>query len=314
MAPEPLRVLYIAGWGRSGSTLLDRMLGQVPGFFSVGEARELWQRGCVENRLCGCGAAFRECPFWNQVGDQGFGGWDRVDAHQMVRLRSALDRPWTVPFLIRPGIRPAMEADLQTYVGNLDKLYRAIASASGARTIIDSSKIPSYALVLRRMPATDIRAVHLVRDSRGVVFSWRKRVVRPDSSSKADYMGRYDVASASARYVAYNGLTQALRLVGIPYLLLRYEDVIAAPRPSLERILSFAGSQIAGDALSFLHNGSVNLGTNHTVDGNPMRFESGSVTLRVDQQWRQGMARRERLLVSAITAPLLLRYGYPVRG
>ena len=36
----PVRVLYIGGLGRSGSTLLDRMLGQLDGVWSVGELVE----------------------------------------------------------------------------------------------------------------------------------------------------------------------------------------------------------------------------------------------------------------------------------
>ena len=35
MPTRPPKVLYIMGWGRSGSTLLDRVLGQVPGVVSL---------------------------------------------------------------------------------------------------------------------------------------------------------------------------------------------------------------------------------------------------------------------------------------
>ena len=33
-AGQPLKLVYVMSCGRSGSTLLDRLLGQVPGFFS----------------------------------------------------------------------------------------------------------------------------------------------------------------------------------------------------------------------------------------------------------------------------------------
>ena len=64
----------IGGWGRCGSTLVDMMLGQLPGFVSAGEVRELWLRGILENRPCGCGVPFRSCPFWTKVGDEAFPG------------------------------------------------------------------------------------------------------------------------------------------------------------------------------------------------------------------------------------------------
>src|SRR5438105_15565281 len=66
----PTTVLFIGGEGRSGSTLLDRMLGQLPGFFSTGELREVWNRGLIENLDCGCGLSFRSCSFWTAVGDE----------------------------------------------------------------------------------------------------------------------------------------------------------------------------------------------------------------------------------------------------
>ena len=50
-------VLYIAGTGRSGSTVLANILGEVDGVFAAGEVRYLWQRGLKEGRLCGWRAA-----------------------------------------------------------------------------------------------------------------------------------------------------------------------------------------------------------------------------------------------------------------
>jgi len=62
-----IKVLYITGWGRSGSTILDNIMGQIDGFFSVGELRYIWDRNLIENRLCGCGVPLEECPIWSQI-------------------------------------------------------------------------------------------------------------------------------------------------------------------------------------------------------------------------------------------------------
>jgi len=48
-------VLFIGGLGRSGSTLLDRMLGRLDDVWSVGELVHLWERGLSQNNRCGCG-------------------------------------------------------------------------------------------------------------------------------------------------------------------------------------------------------------------------------------------------------------------
>lgn len=43
-----------------------------------------------------------------------------------------------------------------------------------------------------------------------------------------------------------------------------------------------------------------------------MRFLTGDVTLRRDDAWRAQLPVGQRRLISALTAPLLSRYGYDV--
>ena len=250
VAPVRPRVLFIAGWGRSGSTLLDRMLGQVPGVFSAGELRDIWQRGVAENRLCGCGAPFRDCEVWRKVGEVAFGGWDAFDVAEARALRDTLDRPWATPRLLGSRLSPVGDRDVARYVDLLARLYAAIVEVTGARVIVDSSKIATFALLARQVPGLELRSVHLVRDPRGVVHSWRKQVVRADGGGR-DAMLRYGVVGASARYVAYNGLAHGLRLLG-PYRFLRYEDLLGAPRDTVARVLAFAGVASPGETLGFL--------------------------------------------------------------
>ena len=85
MPDMPTTVLYIAGTGRSGSTVLANLLGEVDGFFAAGEVRFLWQRGLVENRLCGCGAPVSECAVWREVFEVAARRGAPVDAAAMVR-------------------------------------------------------------------------------------------------------------------------------------------------------------------------------------------------------------------------------------
>jgi hypothetical protein len=303
---EGLRVIYIGGWGRSGSTLLDRLLGQVPGTCSVGEMRDLWLRGVLEDRRCGCGEAFHACPFWKEVGSRAFGGWSRVHAEEMHRLRMRFDRPWTTPLL---ASRVRWPRSLDRYVETTAALYRSIASVSGARTIIDSTKIPSYAFLIHRIPDIDLRFVHLVRDSRGVIHSWQKAVDRHDSTAAPDRMLRYGTIAASGRYLLYNATADLVRLSRIPYQLVRYEDLSSNPGSVLTRIASFGDLPIEG--IDFLDGDAATLPASHTVDGNPMRFATGRVEIRTDEAWRRQMTERDRRLVTLVTAPLLHRYGYP---
>jgi hypothetical protein len=309
--PGP-QVLYIGGWGRSGSTLVDRVLGQVRGCFSAGELREIWQHGLVENRPCGCGAAFHDCPFWTEVGVAAFGGWEAVDRDDVLRLRYSLDRGWTLPMLLVQHPRLPHARRVRRYAATLSALYRAIGEVSGAAVIIDSSKLPSHALILRLVEGVDLRLVHLVRDSRGVVYSWHKRVLNRVSTGPPQYMHEYGTASASARYVYYNALTRLVGRLGVPYVRIRYEDFVADPRAGVSRILRHSRASVDDADLSFIRDGTVSLQPNHTVDGNPMRFAVGNLSLRMDDEWKRSMSRSDRLWVTGLTSPMLLSYGYPL--
>jgi UDP-N-acetylglucosamine transferase subunit ALG13 len=306
--PPAVTVLFIAGWGRSGSTLLDRMLGQVPGVFSAGELRDIWQRGIVEDRLCGCGEPFRSCPVWRKVGEVAFGGWDELDVTEAQRLRRRLDRPWSVPLLLGSKLTPMLDADVARYASLLSRLYTGIAEATDATVIVDSSKIATFAMLARQAPGIDLRTLHLVRDPRGVITSWRKQVVRRDGSGD-DAMLRYGVVPASIRYDAYNALAHGMRALG-PYRFLRYEDLLADPRAEVARTLTFAGVPVTDETLSFLRHDEADLAPNHTVDGNPMRLRAGPVPLRADDAWRSALGPRDRRIVRAVTAPFNFAYGY----
>jgi UDP-N-acetylglucosamine transferase subunit ALG13 len=321
--PHPGRppVLFIGGWGRSGSTLVDRTLGSVHGVTSLGELRDLWTRGIVENRLCGCGEPFLSCPFWTEVGQLAFGGWDTLDLERLRRLRATVDRPWTLPLLIWPVV-PSFRRARNEYAATLDTLLDAIASVSGASLLVESTKIATFAVLLR-VTGAQVKMLHLVRDSRGVMYSWGKLVQRGDGSGvvaavpgvgAGDTMARYGAVSGSARYWMYNGLAQLVSRMPptrMPYRRLRYEDFIADPVAARAAILDFAG---VDSPLELASEGEVRLGVCHTVDGNPSRTQSGAVKVRLDDEWRRAMGRRSRAIVTALTAPMLGWYGYLSSG
>jgi hypothetical protein len=307
------KVLYIGGFGRSGSTLVERILGQLPGFCSAGEVVFLWQRGLIDRQLCGCGVPVPECEFWSRVGKTAFGGWDQIDAHEMLALQHRVDRNRYIPSMVTPSLRPAARGDVARYGDVLSRLYRAIGEVSGARVVIDASKHASTAFLLTtRVPGLDVRVVHLVRDPRGVAYSWTKEVKKPEVTGEDAFMPVYSPVSSGRQYVAYNLMFEALRAVpAATSAVFRYEDMLADPRAYLVRILAHAGEPVLPDSFAFLGDREVLLGVDHTVAGNPMRFHQGPLALRVDEAWKTKLPARDQKIVTAVTTPLRLRYGYP---
>ena len=93
----PVRVLFIGGWGRSGSTLVERLLAEMPDVVGAGEVTHLWRRALADNQPCACGAPFDACPFWISVGKAAFDGWDNVDADDVLALARRVDRTALCP-------------------------------------------------------------------------------------------------------------------------------------------------------------------------------------------------------------------------
>ena len=86
-----LNVVCIAGVGRSGSTLLDRILGSLPGAVSLNELRPLWRNGFINNRPCACGASFNDCEFWSEVRRR-FEPQCEFPPEELVALHDRVDR------------------------------------------------------------------------------------------------------------------------------------------------------------------------------------------------------------------------------
>ena len=314
MSGAATRVLYVGGLGRSGSTLLDRMLGAVDGVCSVGELVHLWERGLGQDLRCGCGRRFGSCLFWRRVGELAFGGWDTLDLAEVLALKGSVDRNRYVPLMVLPGLSRSYRARLDRYLRLLERLYLAVGQASGRPLLVDASKHASHGFLLRRLGRVDLRLVHLVRDSRGVVFSWTKRMRRAEVPAGDALMATGGPLRLSLRYLGHNLLFHLLGRLGVPGLRLRYESLVRHPAAELARVLALAGRPPQPGDLGFVGDGWVELAPGHALAGNPMPFRSGRVPLAVDEAWRARLPGRHRLLTLAATWPLLLAYGYLRRG
>lgn len=232
----------------------------------------------------------------------------KIDARRMWALRRRFEQPRALPFLLRPGLASRSAADLAEYRALTVRLYHGIAAASGCRMLVDNSKLPNRVVLLHGVRELDVRVLHLVRSSYGVCYSHSKQVARADAQEE---MPRDPVARSALRWTAANAAFDLFAWGGVPTLPVRYEKFITQPADELRRIVAFLGRPAdAGEAFSFLRGREVELGADHSVWGNPMRLRVGWERLRPDDEWRAALSRRDKRLITAVTASWMLRYGY----
>src|SRR5438874_767855 len=83
-----LRILFIVGMGRSGTTLLELLLGRLEGWVAGGELRRYWHGASIPGWVCGCGRLLADCDFWRQVrADLRDGGVDPDEYRQLLSVQ-----------------------------------------------------------------------------------------------------------------------------------------------------------------------------------------------------------------------------------
>ncbi len=298
-------VLYITGWTRSGSTLLGNVLGEVPGVLHVGELHYLWQNGIARagtNTQCGCGLAVTECEHWSSLIKAADQDSTALAEQMMLRQHGLLRTRHTLTRLSEALGRRPVPAALEQAVDRTVALYRLLAQRGGERLIVDSSKFPAEAAALLGRTDVRTRVLHLVRDPRPTAVSYQQA---------KDYIDPMNPARSSAYWAAFNLASEAVgRVAGSRYLRLRHEDLCASPRASLRKVMDFAGldEESPVDA-----EGGLNLGTNHTVTGNPDRLRAGRTIIRADERWRSRLSPTQSAAATGPALALLARYGYPLQ-
>ena len=272
MNSDNVKIVYITGEGRSGTTLLDRILGTLPGVESLNEIYKVWKFGVLENRLCSCGKSFKECSFWSEVMDTAFE--NKLDINRILQLQDEVDKSRYFWQLYTGLSDSSFKSKLSEYSEYLQKLYTSIAKVTKNSVIIDSSKSPGRALVLNQIEGIDVYLIHVTRDVRACAYAWQKQKLNPATGkSMKQYSSFQTILSWSIRNPMMETLSYKM-----PYKRIRYEDFVMRPHQELQKLIEGI-EPLSSKKLPFTNEKSIVLGSLHTIAGNPNRFSQGLTEL-----------------------------------
>jgi hypothetical protein len=287
-----LRVVYIAGWGRSGSTLLENVLSHDGRAASIGESFQLWSTRSELARHCSCGELLERCPVWSRVQRGVTDDWPGLVA-EMVRHRSAL-RIRNLRRIVSGDENWAGRAHVDAYAAVLGRVYRELAAVQGVDTIIDASKLPLVLAAAARIPDIDLVAVHLVRDPRGVIHSWSKPKTVAFADGRSTTMRSYGAAGSLERWALNHGLSSyVIRRLGVDNASVSYERFATGDSETLARLSGLTGIDVSGVGRE-----RVVVPAQHAIAGNPGRVSDAHLVLRSDDAWRSELSWSGRALGS----------------
>lgn len=306
MEPErpDVRVVYIAGAGFSGSTLLEQALSQVEGCVSIGEPyRPLFEPYWPE-MTCGCGELFRDCPFWQAALDDAYG-----DEQEATRERLRVLGEGMVAHSVRSAFTHSspphsLRAAFHEIGALIEPMYRAVQARTGADVIVDASKTALWGLGLLAAPGIELDVVHLVREPRGFALSnsrphdhWPPGTKTIPRGPIRSYVN-WDVSNLEAEYLARRAHRSKTVL---------YETFARDPEATLASIIEMLGLDAKG--ASPIHDGTLTVNrVAHTIGGNPSRPRLGTTKIEPDERWKTAGSRTLRVFGPVLTGPLWYHY------
>lgn len=307
-------LIYIAGYGRSGSTLLEKLLRCQPSIHACGELAKFFKLYGLSSNRCSCGHPLNECKFWSSVANEllinGFSVEEYPDYFKIQQKRESI---------LSHGGTFFQKKYHKMYSNLMNLFFKAVLHQfnSEEKVLIDSSKT-AYAtsgrpIAISRLGEYKVRVIHLVRDCRGVAWSLKKGLNRrlETGEKEGSFM---PVLRAIIGWTFSNQAAGKIKnyLGENNYLLVRYEDLVEDPKQILKHLEAFLELDLDESiriTQKAMDGGVVQLPIMHQLSGNRMRFNP-SLTIIPDYAWKEKMNSPTKAFINTLTMPLMKKYGY----
>ena len=302
-----ITVVYIMGYGRSGSTLLTVLLGDQPGVVGCGEVNKLWGQVWPNDEYCGCGQPASMCAFWSEVRKTYLAHPDAGSPDRCLTRHRQFGgiRHWgRVHRLMRGANR-----EFERYTAQIGALYSAIASLSGHPVIVDSSKCPTWGLVLQSVPGIDVRYIHLTRDVRSVFNSLQTPYVTDAAKGYQKTWSPPSAIRTALAWSVHNRYAEKTSRGSLHQRRVACEDLVKDPVGTVQDMAAHLDIDLGSVLKKVAESAPLQPGC--VIAGNAMRMEP-AVTLRQGPAKRPELSLRDERVLSTLARPALRRYGYTV--
>jgi len=279
------KLIYIVGYPRSGSTIIQNILNEYPGAFAVGEIKTILSYNIKKQKPCSCGMTISECDKWGPVFRYLTKEYSLEKIIEIDQLRTSIaNKNFTK---VRYSSPKRIINKNEEYVFFLRKLYGKIFEDH--QIIIDSSKDPMYGWLLGEILDVEVYFLHLIRDPRACHYSFKKN----------------NIDTFNLRWMFLNFNAEYLKRYN--YLRVYYEKFTRSPDFQIDRVLKTCG---LNPNYNPVKKNMVNLRGNHALAGNPNRFETGLTQINSSGNWKNKLSYSEKLKLRITSEPLFSFYGY----
>lgn len=306
-------IIYIAGRGHSGSTILDILLSQSNDIHSSGQIAAGLSREATGS-TCSCGEKTTACEFWVNVKNE-YEKSQQMDWNTMAEKsgKQAIFSSFPATFfsiLLNGKLRELGSAN--------NNLYNAISKVSNRSRVLDSSKSTPRALLT--LDTNELaKIVHLVRDPRQVILShyWRFRnwnghftTMRRTFKLHRSFIPLI-IVFTSVSWMIGNLILEAFKIFySYRIYRVRYEDLCNDTEKTLTELATWLNISIE-EVVGLVHDKQP-MKIGHYIGGNRIRMQKEIVfdpTLSKQSDTRQ-YPKWLFPVVTLICWPLMLLYQY----
>lgn len=236
--------------GRSGSTLLDMVLGASDKVFSLGEFHRYKREREKKDSVCSCGESLTDCPFWGRFakGKKDFYIINRVNFRDYANI---------ILFLLNPFRRRIYFNQESENDRLLDTLWPELKS-QGYEFLLDSSKDVGRLMELNQNPRVELFNIMIVRDGRAVASAFQEK---SQGSGKNYFLSLFKWVFANSLLSTYIGKS------GLRTLHISYDQLCQNPEKEFKRIHEFTGVSIPEDYAKRIRTAQ----NYHNIGGNRIR-------------------------------------------